>query len=61
MHSFKYLGSFFEAHESVLLDVQDRIGRASRVFGTLCDSVFCDGSLSLPMKRMVCSMVLGRC
>ena len=55
-HSFKYLGSFVEAHGCVLLDVQG----ASQVFGALRHSVFHDGSLSLSTKRMVyCSMVLG--
>ena len=58
---FKYLGSFVETSGSVLLDVQDKIGRArSRVFGALRSAVFCDRSLSLSTKRMVyCSMVLG--
>ena len=60
VQSFKYLGSFVETSGSVLLDVQDKIGRASRVFGALHSAVFCDGSLSLSTKRMVyCSMVLG--
>ena len=60
VQSFKYLGSFVETSGSVLLDVQDKIGRASWVFGALRSAVFCDGSLSLSTKRMVyCSMVLG--
>ena len=60
VQSFKYLGSFVETSGNVLLDVQDKIGRASRVFGALRSAVFCDESLSLSTKRMVyCSMVLG--
>ena len=60
VQSFKYLGSFVETSGNVLLDVQDKIGRASRVFGALRSAVFCDGSLSLSTKRMVYySMVLG--
>ena len=43
----------------VALDVQDKIGRVSRVFGTFRGSMFCDRNLSLTTKRMVyCSMVL---
>ena len=42
VQSFKYLGSFVDASGSVALDVQDKIGRASRAFGTLHGSVFCD-------------------
>jgi len=49
VQSFKYLGSFVDAW-SVTLDVQDKIGRASRAFVTLCGSVFCDRNLSLATK-----------
>jgi len=45
---------------SVVLDVQEKIGRASQAFGALHGSVFCDRNLSLTTKWMVyCSMVLG--
>ena len=60
VQSFKYLGSFVDTSGSVVLDVQDKIGRASQAFGALRGSVFCDRNLSLTTKRMVyCSMVLG--
>ena len=42
VQSFKCLGSFVDASESVALDLLDKIGRASWAFGTLCGSVFCD-------------------
>ena len=42
VQSFKYLGSFANVSGSVALDVQDKIGRASRAFGTLRGSVYCD-------------------
>ena len=60
MQSFKYLGSLVEVSGSVFLDVQDKIGSASRVFGALRGPVFCVKNLSLSTKRMVnCSMVWG--
>ena len=60
VQSFKYLGAIVEATGSVLPDVQDKIWRASRVFGALRRPIFGDSSLSLCTKRMVyCSMVLG--
>ena len=58
VQSFKYLGSIVETSGSVLLDVQDKIGRASQLFGTLHSSVFSDRSLSLSTKRMVYSSMV---
>ena len=37
----------------MLLDVEDKIARASRAFGALCRPVFNDGNLSRGTKRMV--------
>ena len=49
-----------DASGNVALKLQDKVGRASRAFGALRGSVFCDKNLSLITKRMVyCSMVLG--
>ena len=57
---FRYLGSMVEAHGELMMDVEDRIGRTSRAFGSLCRPVFRDGNLSLKTKRMVYrSAVLG--
>ena len=57
---FRYLGALVEAHGEVLMDVEDRIGRASRAFGALCRPVFRDSNLSLRTKRMVYrAVVLG--
>ena len=50
---FRYLGSIVEAHGEILKEVEDRIARASRAFGTLCRPVFQDNKLSLETKRMV--------
>ena len=51
--AFKYLGAVMEGKGEVLLDVEDKIARASRAFGTLCRPVFNDGNLSRGTKRMV--------
>ena len=57
---FRYLGSMVEANGELMMDVEDRIGRVSRAFGSLCRPVFRNGNLSLKMKRMVYrSAVLG--
>ena len=57
---FRYLGSTVEANGELMMDAEDRIGRASRAFGSLCRPVFRDGNLSLKTKRMVYrSAVLG--
>ena len=51
--AFKYLGAVVEGKGEVLLDVEDKIARASRAFGALCRPVFNDGNLSRRTKRMV--------
>ena len=51
--AFKYLGAVMEGKGKVLLDVEDKIARASRAFGALCRPVFNDGNLSRGTKRMV--------
>ena len=57
---FKHSGSFVEARGGVVGEVGSRIVQASRVFGSLCDSVFTASNLTLETKRMVYrSVVLG--
>ena len=51
--AFKYLGAVVEGKGEVLLDVEDKIARASRAFGALCRPVFNDGNLSRRTKRIV--------
>ena len=51
--SFRYLGSVFESHGEIRIDVKDRVAHASHAFGALCKPVFCNGSLSRNIKRMV--------
>ena len=42
------------------MDVEDRVARSCQAFGALCRPVFCNGSLSQKIKRMVyCIAVLG--
>ena len=54
------LGSVVESHGGVMLDLDDKIARASRAFGALQKPVFRDGSLSLVTKKVVYqAMVLG--
>ena len=53
MKEFRCLGAVFEAHDEVLKDVEDRIARASKAFGSLCRQVFQDNSLSMETKRIV--------
>ena len=53
MSSFRYLGSVLESHGEIRMDVEDGVARASRAFGALCRPVFCNGSLSRKIKRMV--------
>ena len=43
---FKYLGSLIEAHGGVVGEVGCRIARASRIFGSLHDSVFIASDLT---------------
>ena len=58
--SFRYLGSVVESHGGVMLDLDDKIARASRAFGALQKPVFRDGSLSLVTKKVVYqAVVLG--
>ena len=58
--SFRYLGSVVESHGWVMLDLDDKIARASRAFGALQKPVFRDGSLSLVTKKVVYqTVVLG--
>ena len=57
---FKYLGSLVEARGGVVGEIGCRIAQASRVFGSLRDSVFAASDLTLETKRMVYrSVVLG--
>ena len=51
--AFKYLGAVVEGKGEVVLDVEDKIARASRAFSALCRPVFNDGNLSRRTKRMV--------
>ena len=56
----KYLGSLDEARGGVVGEVGSGIAQASRVFGSLRDSVFTASDLTLEIKRMVYrSIVLG--
>ena len=60
VQSFRYLGSVVESHGGVMLDLDDKIARASRAFGALQKPVFRDGSLSLVTKKVVYqAVVLG--
>ena len=57
---FWYLGAIMESKGEIMKDVEERIARASKAFGTLCRPVFHDSSLSLVTKRMVYrAVVLG--
>ena len=51
--AFKYLGAVMEGKGEMLLDVNDKIARASRAFGALCRPVFNDRNLSRGAKRIV--------
>ena len=58
--SFRYLGSVVESRSGVVLDLYDKIARASRAFGALRKPVFRDSSLSLVTKQVVYqAVVLG--
>ena len=58
--SFRYLGSFLESRGRMVLDLDDKIARASKAFGVLRRSVFRDNSLSRQTKMMVYkAVVLG--
>ena len=58
--SFRYLGSVAESCGGVVLDLDDKIARASRAFGALTKPVFRDSSLSLVTKQVVYqAVVLG--
>ena len=50
MTEFKYLGTIIEANGSIQEEVEDRISKASRVFGALKGPVFSDSDLHLPPK-----------
>ena len=50
MTEFKYLGTIIEANGSIQREVEDRISKASRVFGALKGPVFSDSDLSLATK-----------
>ena len=57
---FKYLGAIIEESDGVRKDVEDRIAKASRAFGTLRRSVFDHKDITLATKRLVYrSVVLG--
>ena len=57
---FKYLGAIIEESGGVRKDVEDRIAKASRAFGTLRRSVFEHKDITLSTKRVVYrSEVLG--
>ena len=57
---FKYLGSIMEANGSVQREVENRISKASRVFGVLKRLVFAGKDLSLATKRLLYrAIVLG--
>ena len=58
--SFRYLGSVVESHGGVVLDLDDKIARASRAFGALRKPVFRDSSLSLVTKQVVYQAVVLR-
>ena len=58
--SFRCLGSVVESRGGVVLDLDDKIARASRTFGALRKPVFRDSSLSLLTKQVVYqTVVLG--
>jgi len=58
--SCKYLGSLVKERGGVAGEVSCRIAQASRVFGSLCDSVFTASYLKLETKRIVHrSVMLG--
>ena len=42
-----------EVQGEILKDVEDRIAKASRAFGTICKPVFQDRHLSMKTKGMV--------
>ena len=50
---FRYLEAVVGKYGDITRDVEDRIARASRAFGTLCKLVFQDDDLSLRTERMV--------
>ena len=58
--SFRYPGSVVESRGGVVLDLDDKIARASRAFGALRKPVFRDSSLLLERKQVVYqAVVLG--
>ena len=56
--NFRYLGSIIEASGDIKMEVEDRIGQASRAFGALRRPVFGDKDLSLKTKRLVYNAVV---
>ena len=57
--SFRYLGSVVESHGGVMLDLDNKFARASRVFGALQKPVSWDGSSSLVTKDVYQAVALG--
>ena len=54
------MGAIIEVNESVHREVENRISKASRVFGALKRPVFVDKDLPLATKRLLyCAVVLG--
>ena len=57
---FWYHGTVVESKGEIMKDVEERIARASKVFGALYRAVFRDSTLSVATKRMVYrAIVLG--
>ena len=56
--NFRCLGSIIEASGNIKMEVEDRIGQASRAFGALHRPVFGDKDLSLKTKRLVYNAVV---
>ena len=48
---FKYLGSIVEVKGGIAQEVEERIAKASKVFGALWEWIFRDSNLSLRTKR----------
>ena len=55
MRRFKYLGSFIEdGGGGVDGEVAERITREAKAFGCVREAMFCNGSISLKTKQVVC-------
>ena len=60
VNAFQYLGATVEGNGNIMNDVENRIAKASRAFGSLKRPVFRDKDLSLKTKRLVYqAVVLG--